>query len=291
MEKETAVDKEAVRRIAQSREICIAPDGREYSVISLEAAGLIARDMGIPPKAIEIAALEQGIIPLRYLRNMGTIGPEGQVKLLRSAVAVVGVGGLGGTVVELLARQGVGQIIIIDKDRFTEENLNRQLMCTEKDLGEYKAVVAAKRVKEINSAVTVTWHTEDITETNVRELIKQAQVVADGLDNLSSRFLVEEACRGLGIPFVSGAIAGFGGQLTTIFPEDKGLSSVYGKREDVPERGVEVETGNPSATPTMIAAWQVQEVTKIVTGIGKPLRNRLLLLEAADGIAEVIQLA
>ena len=71
----------------------------------------------------------------------------------------------------------------------------------------------------------------------------------------------------------------------------KAVSSFYGKREDVPERGVEVETGNPSATPTMIAAWQVQEVTKIVTGIGKPLRNRLLLLEAAEGIAEVIQLA
>ena len=71
----------------------------------------------------------------------------------------------------------------------------------------------------------------------------------------------------------------------------KAVSSFYGKREDVSERGMEVETGNPSATPTMIAAWQVQEVTKIVTGIGKPLRNRLLLLEAAEGIAEVIQLA
>ena len=91
-----AVDEEAFRRIAQSREICIAPDGREYSVISLEAAGLIARDMGIPSKAIEIAALEQEIIPLRYLRNMGTIGTEGQVKLLRSAVAVVGAGGASG---------------------------------------------------------------------------------------------------------------------------------------------------------------------------------------------------
>ena len=86
---------------------------------------------------MEIAALKQGVIPCRYLRNIGTIGPDGQIKLLQSTVAVVGAGGLGGTAIELLARQGVGHLIIIDNDRFAEQNLNRQIMSREGNLGEY----------------------------------------------------------------------------------------------------------------------------------------------------------
>jgi len=76
----------------------------------------------------------------------------------------------------------------------------------------------------------------------------------------------------------------------TIFPEDSGLVSIYGPPDALPERGIEIEVGNPSATPTMIATWQVQEVVKIITGIGTPLRNRLLLMDAREGITEEIYL-
>jgi len=285
------VDKDAIRRINECKEICLAPDGKEYPVISLKAVNSIARDKGIAPREIEIAALERDIVPRRYLRNMGTIACEGQAKLLRSAVAVVGAGGLGGTIIELLARQGVGHIIIIDDDCFGEEDLNRQLLSREEDLGEYKAIIAARRVREINSAVTVTPFVEKLTRGNAYKLLKDAQVVVDGLDNLPSRFAVEKACRNLGIPFVYGTIAGFSGQLMTIFPKDRGLSSIYGPPHNLPERGIEVETGNPCATPAMIAAWQVQEVIKIITGIGKPLRNHLLVLDAREGAADKIELS
>jgi molybdopterin/thiamine biosynthesis adenylyltransferase len=115
--------------------------------------------------------------------------------------------------------------------------------------------------------------------------------VADGLDDLPSRFAVEEACRNLRIPFIHGTIAGFSGQLTTIFPEDAGLSCIYGSSDSLPEQGIEVKIGNPSATPAMIAAWQVQEIVKIITGIGKPLRNHLLMLDAMEGIADKIELS
>lgn len=285
-----AFGKEIIQHIAESAEICLAPDGKEYPVIGLKAVNSIAQARGISAREVEIAALEQGIIPRPYLRNMGTIGRDGQIKLLRSAVAVVGVGGLGGTIVELLARQGIGHIIIIDNDRFAEEDLNRQLMSTEEDLGEYKAIIAARRVKEINSVVTVTPLVEELTRGNAHKLLKDAKVVADGMDNLPSRFAVEEACRDLGIPFVYGTIAGFSGQLMTIFPEDIGLSSIYGPSHNLPERGIEVKVGNPSATPAMIAAWQVQEVIKVITGIGKPLRNYLLMLDAREGIVDKIEL-
>jgi molybdopterin/thiamine biosynthesis adenylyltransferase len=284
------MDKKTIQRISEAKEIYEAPGGKQYSVINLKAVSSIARDGGISAKEVEIAALEQGIVPRRYLRNMGTIGLEGQTKLLRSAVAVVGAGGLGGGLIELLARQGVGHIIIIDSDRFAETDLNRQLMATEKDLDEYKVIVAARRVSEINSSVSVTPYTERITRDNAHQLLKSAQVAVDGLDNLPSRFVTEQACRDLGIPFVHGTIAGFGGQLMTIFPEDSGLVSIYGPPDALPERGIEIEVGNPSATPTMIATWQVQEVVKIITGIGTPLRNRLLLMDAREGITEEIYL-
>mgnify|MGYP003681941994 CR=1 FL=1 len=210
--------------------------------------------------------------------------------MLHSTVAVVGAGGLGGGIIELLARQGVGHIIIIDSDCFSETNLNRQLMSTEKSLGEYKAIIAANRVKQVNSAVMVTPYTERVTPENAHNLLGGARVVVDGLDNLPSRFVVEEAARNLGIPFVYGAVAGFSGQLMTIFPEDKGLSSIFDPSGDLSTQGVELEIGIPSATPAMVMAWQVQEVIKLITGVGKPLRNRLLWLEAEQGTTGVIKL-
>jgi len=283
--------KDIIQHIAESAEIYVAPDGKKYPVISLKAVTSITQTKGDLAREVEIAALKQGITPWRYLRNTGTIGLDGQIKLLQSTVAVVGAGGLGGTIIELLARQGIGHLIIIDNDRFAEQNLNRQLMSTENNLGDYKATVATKRVKDINSAVTVTTFLEKLTKENAHGLLKDAKVVADGLDNLPSRFAVEEACRDLGIPFVHGTIAGFSGQLTTIFPEDAGLSCIYGSSDSLPEQGIEVKIGNPSATPAMIAAWQVQEIVKIITGIGKPLRNHLLMLDAMEGIADNIELS
>ena len=286
-----AVSKETIQDVAECAETCVAPDGKEWRVIGLKAVASVTQTRAVSAARVEIAALEQGIIPRRYLRNMGTIGPDGQIKLLRSAVAVVGAGGLGGTTIELLARQGIGHIAIIDGDRFAEEDLNRQLMSTEDDLGEYKAIIAGRRVKEINSAIAVTTFVRRLTKRNARQLLKDAKVVVDGLDNLSSRFAVEETCRDLRIPFVYGTIAGFSGQLMTIFPEDVGLSSIYGPARGLPEQGIERGTGNPSATPAMVAAWQVQEVVKVITGVGRPLRNHILMLDGVEGVVNEIELS
>jgi len=284
------VNKHISQQIAECAETYTDTDGGTCPAIGLKAVTSIAQAHGISVRDVEIAALENGVTPWRYLRNIGTIGRDGQVKLLQSAVAVVGAGGLGGTIIELLARQGIGHITVIDNDRFAEQNLNRQLMSREKNLGKYKALEAAKRVAQINSAVTVTTFVEKLTKENAHRLLKGASVVADGLDNLSSRFLVESACRSLGIPLVHGTIAGFCGQLTTIFPKDAGLYCIYGSSGRFPEQGIEVKIGNPSATPAIVAAWQVQEIVKIITGIGKPLRNQLLILDTMEGTADKIDL-
>ena len=284
-------DKDVRRYIAESAESRLAPDGKAYLVVSLKTTSSISSSQGVPAKEVEVTALKQGIIPCRYLRNIGTIGLDGQIKLLQSTVAVVGVGGLGSNIIELLARQGMGHLIIIDDDRFTEQNLNRQVMSTEGNLGEYKVIAAAKRVKEINSATTVSTFLERLTKENTQSLLTGARVVIDGLDNLSSRLAVEQACRQLAIPYIYASIAGFNGQLMTIFPGDVGLSSLYGSFSDTaPEQGIETRIGNPPATAAMIAALQVQEVVKIVTGVGTPIRNQILLVDARECAIDRIEL-
>ena len=266
------------------------PAGRGVRTIRLSDIKAICAKTKLLQVEVEISCLQYGIIPLRYLRNIGTVGIEGQLKLLRSTVAICGAGGLGGTIIELLARQGVGHLVIIDNGRFMENNLNRQIMATESDLRRSKVKVAAERVKKINSTVRVTTVNKFIEAANIMDFIGGANVVMDGLDSLTTRLLVAEACHKLKIPFVHGAIAGFNGQVMTVCPGDKSLSAIYGPDMDKAAHGLETLTGNPPATPAIIAAWEVQEAVKIITGVGKPIRNRLLFLDFAEGSFEEIPL-
>jgi molybdopterin-synthase adenylyltransferase len=237
----------------------------------------------IPVRAVEILCLKQKAVPLRYLRNIGTVGIDGQLKLLSSSVAICGAGGLGGTVIELLARAGVGHLIIIDNDKFSESNLNRQIMAVEEDLGKFKVKVAAARVKKINTAVMVTVFAQKIDSKNVKKMIKNAHVVIDGLDNSRGRIIVSHACGELKIPFIHGAVAGWCGQLLSLFPEDNGFKSFCASMNSKSSRGIEELVGTPSATPAVIAAWQAQEAVKIITGIGNPIRERILFLDFSAG--------
>ena len=279
----------AARLIGRCSKPALAGSGLKVKVISLVDSRAVASSSGLTPLQVEITCLENGVVPMRYLRNMGTAGIEGQLKLLRSTVAVCGAGGLGGTVIELLARQGVGRLAIIDNGRFVENNLNRQIMSGEDVLRKSKVKAAARRVRSINSAVAVKECNAFIDDASVNSLLTGADVVVDALDSLAARLVVEAACRRLNVPFVHGAVAGFCGQVMTVLPGDKGLASIYGPGRDA--RGLEGITGNPPATPAAIAAWEVHEVVKLITGIGTPVRNRLLLLDFCDGSMEVIPLA
>jgi molybdopterin/thiamine biosynthesis adenylyltransferase len=276
-----------IHRLSKTR---MGPGKQRTRVIDLPSVRLISAKTKATPLEIEIACLAHGVVPARYLRNIGTIGVEGQAKLLRSTVAVCGAGGLGGTMIELLARQGVGHLVVIDHDRFVENNLNRQIMATEGDLRKSKVKAAAERVKRINSAVIVTPINKTINSQSVNNLIRNADVVLDGLDNFVTRRIVAHACNHLGIPFVHGAIAGFCGQLMTILPGDEGLNGFKDISSTENGCGVEMLTGNPAATPAIVAAWQVQEAIKILTGIGHPIRNRLVFLDFLDNTLDEIPL-
>ena len=249
----------------------------------------LAAENACSVRDVELAALQVGVAPWRYVRNLGTIGLEGQAKLLQSTVAVVGLGGLGGFVTEALARMGVGRLIIADGDVFLDHNLNRQVLSAEADLGLFKAKVAQARVARINAAVEVIAHPEKATRENLPRLLEGVEVVVDALDRLPSRLMLQEAAQEMGIPMVHGAIAGYVGQVMTILPGDEGLRALFGEGS-VPQQGIEVQLGCPAATPMMVAAWQVQEVLKILLGRGQLLRHKMLFMDAEAGAVEFLEI-
>jgi molybdopterin/thiamine biosynthesis adenylyltransferase len=285
-EKEEAILKE----LKKKRKEAINSSGENYYNISADQIKNMVHKFKLPGREVEILALQNNIIPERYHRNLGVINPSEQIKLLQSKVAIIGAGGLGGTVLELLARMGIGELIIADKDTIGDSNLNRQILSTETNLGQSKTEVAVKRVKEVNSSIDIIGRSVFIDSNNVKKVIERVEVVVDALDNLPVRFILQRACRNLKIPLVHGAIAGFNGQLTTIFPEDKGLELIYGSNKDLPEHGSEVTLGAPTVTPAIIASLEAQEVVKILLKRGKLFRNRLLYLDIEDGTMEILKL-
>ncbi len=264
--------------------------GKEYTGIDLNGIRRVAAEAGISTRAVEIAALKLEIIPVRYFRNIASLGIAGQARLLSSSVAVVGAGGLGGLVIELLSRLGVGKITIIDGDRFSEDNLNRQVLCREDDIDRLKAEVGAQRVRAINSAIEVISHPIFLTEENAVELLRKSQVVVDALDRISIRIVLEKVIGELGIPMVHGAIGGFLGQVATIMPGSNILSALYGGDAAPSARGIEAVLGTPTVTPAVIASMEVMEVIKFLLDRGTPLMNEFLYLELENAIFSRINL-
>ena len=258
------------------------------SIVPLQAIQKTAARLGLTHRQVELIAAENRLLPWRHSRNMGTVGWEGLVRLMRSTVGVIGLGGLGGYVVEGLARMGVGHLVLIDGDVFAEHNLNRQLFSQEANVGKSKAESARGRVVAVNSAVDVTIYNEFATRETLPLLLQGVEVVVDCTDRLPIRFVLQDVARDMGIPMVHGAIAGYVGQVMTILPGDEGLRALHGYGE-VPERGIEVELGNPAATPMMVAAWEVQETIKLLLGHGDLLRGRLLFMDAESGLVEILK--
>jgi molybdopterin-synthase adenylyltransferase len=275
-----------VTRLAQASK---APNGRDYLSLPFLAAQEFARSTNDPLKDIEVIALENQVIPERYQRNIGTIGIEGQIKLLKSQVALVGAGGLGGAALELLARFGIGKIVVIDGDFFVDSNLNRQFLSDASNLGEPKVDAAKRRIETVNPATEVITHQEFADENNLPSLVQGSQVILDALDSIPLRFSLGRVARKMGIPLVHGAIAGLLGQVMTIFPGDKGLEAVYGPGLNS-KPGIEKELGTPCVTPAIVASLQVCEAVKIILGWNTRLRNQMALVNLRESFMELIEL-
>ena len=223
----------------------------------------------------------------RYDRNKTALSEDECASLAEKSIVVVGCGGLGGLVIEALARIGVGYLRVIDGDVFEESNLNRQLLCTEETLGREKALVAAERVKAINSEINIDPVVSFIEEANAYELLANADCVVDCLDNLEARFWTAHACQKLSIPIVYGAIAGWFGQVCTVHPGDVSFVSIYGEPFGESQHKT---LGNLPFTAYAIASLQASEAVKVVLDKPGQIRNRLLMVDLLDGSVDDVEL-
>ena len=248
-----------------------APTGKEVAVLSDAQMLNIAKQCETTAREVSIAAMEQGVCPHRYLRNGEIIKLEDQLKLARSKVGIVGAGGLGGQVVILLARMGIGEMVVIDADIFDETNLNRQALSTIDAIDWPKAERARKVVDDINPAVEVTPHVELLTASNAKRLLNGVDLVVDALDNIQDRLILNEAVRLLCVPLIHGAIAGFDSQLTTLMPGGTGLNSILGDGANDSSNYISPEKllGVPAVTASITAGFQVMETIKVLLNRGK----------------------
>lgn len=251
-----------------------------------------ARRYALDAFAVESATLDAGLLPARYARNAGSLGIDGQRTLHQACVLVAGCGGLGGHLIQGLARLGVGCIVAVDPDVFDESNLNRQALCTTANLGKPKALEAARQVALINPACRVQPHCMSLDATNADTLLDGVDLALDGLDSVSARITLSEACARNGIPLVHAAVAGWYGQVSTqpgvnsgsgsntileAHP-DPAMASVARLFEAVAataDRGDELRLGNQAYGPAFASAIQLAEACRIITGKASALENQL----------------
>ena len=229
---------------------------------------------------VETVILQAELLPARYQRNQQMISTAQQLQLLQSQVAVVGCGGLGGYILEELARLGVGQIVAIDPDVFEEHNLNRQLLSSIELLGTSKTDAAVQRIAEINPAVRVRPINLAFGKENGRDMLRDVDLVIDAVDNVPTRLDLAEVCCQINVPMVHGAIAGWYGQVVTVYPGEDTLQKLYAKWDG--GKGIEAKLGNPSFTPAVVASLQVAEACKLLLGLGGTLRKRMLSVNLLD---------
>ncbi len=232
----------------------------------------------------------------RYARHivLREVGGAGQRKLLGASVLLVGAGGLGSPLALYLGAAGVGTIHIVDDDRVSLSNLQRQIAHTQSRLDHPKTASAAAAIRAINPDVKVVEHDMRLTAANVGDLLRSVDVVADGSDNFETRFLVNDACHLHGRTLVSAAVVQFDGQLSTFKSHLGGANPCYRclYREPPPPdlRPNCAEAGILGAVAGVMGTLQGTEVLKEILGIGQSLSGRLLIYDALGTTVRTIRL-
>ena len=196
----------------------------------------------------------------RYERNIPAL-TEAECAFLRNKrVLVVGCGGLGGHIIDQLARIGVGFLRVVDGDEFEPSNLNRQLLSSIPLLGISKAKAAAQHVATVNPDIRVEAVEDFMSRENVHALIGECDIVLDALDNIPSRRLLASACRETGIPYVFGAIQGWVAQAGISMPGDNLIEKLFPEEVEIQDKSV------LSFTPALCASMQTALCVKLLTG-------------------------
>jgi Dinucleotide-utilizing enzymes involved in molybdopterin and thiamine biosynthesis family 2 len=219
---------------------------------------------------------------MRYDRQMilPEIGEEGQKKLEEAKVLIVGVGGLGSPISLYLAGAGVGCIGLADDDCVSISNLQRQVLYSEKEIGRQKAICAAERLSALNSEIRIHAYPDRLTADNARDIIRQYDIVVDGCDNFTTRYLINDICIEQGKPYVYGAICGFEGQVS-VFNYGNGKKSyrdLYPDEEEMKKMPPPFK-GVMGITPAVVGSVEATEVLKIICGFGDILAGELWTID------------
>lgn len=227
----------------------------------------------------QIAACAAGCMPLRYARNAATLTPSDQERLLRSHVLLVGLGGLGGHVLDMLVRMGIGHITGVDGDVFEETNANRQLLVTQETLGGGKAHAAARYVALVNPAVCFTPVASFVNRGGFAPLMSEVDVVVDALGGLDHRAALHATATEVGRTVVSAGLAGLTGWVAVVRPGEAGPMPFL-ERGGTSVPSVEESLGNLAPTVGLAASLQGAEVLKILTG--RPPAQGILFFDLLD---------
>lgn len=215
----------------------------------------------------------------RYQRQimLPEIGTEGQQRLHNARVLIVGVGGLGSPIALYLTGAGVGTIGLIDADTVSISNLQRQVLYTEKEVGQSKVVCAERRLKALNSEVNFETFQCMLTKENAEEIIGKYDIVADGTDNFATRFIISDTCERMGKPYVYGAIRALEGQVSVLCKGKATYRTLINEKEMA-------EMPNPDksvvgTTPAVIGSMEANQVVQLICGYGSPLIDRLYTID------------
>lgn len=210
----------------------------------------------------------------RYARQTGLpeIGAEGQVRLSRARVLLIGVGGLGAPISMYLTGAGVGHLGIVDDDKVSISNLHRQILYAEAEVGQPKAECAARRLRALNGNVGITPYACRLTEKNVGDIVGGYDVVIDGCDNYETRYLVAEATAAVGTPYVYGAVCGFEGQVSVFNVGERPVAyrDLYPECPPAP-----ADKSLVGMLPGVVGSVMAHEALSLICGYGPTLAGRL----------------
>ena len=213
---------------------------------------------------------------------LNELGVKGQQKLAKSKIAVVGIGGLGTVSSLYLALAGVGHLRLIDQDVVETANLHRQILYSLDDLHYPKAEVAAKRLEKLNPLLTTEPVPDNVNAANVETILAGVDLVVDGLDNMSTRYLINRTCVKMNVPYVFGAAIGIEGNLSVFAPPETAcLECLLPNMSDNDLMKCDTR-GVIGATPGIIGAMQAMEAIKVLVGIGSPLKGKLMVCDFND---------
>ncbi len=215
----------------------------------------------------------------KYARqtSLKAIGMEGQKKLLEKTILIVGLGGTGSAAADLFSRLGVKKLIMIDRDRIEDTNIHRQILYNYSDIGSFKAETAANKVMEINPDIEVEFHNNTFDSSKIN-LIENADLVYDGTDNMTTRFIINDACNKFNKPWVFTSANEFYGEVKGIMPGKTSCYACYNKKpEHMPSCAV---TGVINTLPVNISTFAVNIGMKIM--LGENINGDLYFIDVYD---------